>query len=202
MCKPVCGCACVYTKSALHLLFLQEQCAPWSPVHMWAAFELPREVQWNQGTPTTPLPHTNSHPHTKTPCHTDHHQSDIMFVWFTCVYGGHLQKTLERESRGCQHLILWTDCDREGENIAFEIVEVCNKGIACVAPPVPTTECWYAFTIGHHSDHALGMESITRTCQPLGCLVCVSGGCGCGCGWVYVSGGYTCCVDVVECEWI
>ena len=56
----------------------------------------------------------------------------------------------------------------------------------------------------HHCapfDHALGMEFITHTCQPLGCLVCVGGGCGVdGCALVYVSGGYTCCVGVVECE--
>ena len=48
-----------------------------------------------------------------------------------------LQRTLEREIRGCQHLILWTDGDREGENIADEIVEVITRGevgplISCV----------------------------------------------------------------------
>jgi DNA topoisomerase IA len=40
-----------------------------------------------------------------------------------------MQRTLEREIRGCQHLILWTDGDREGENIADEIVEVVTQGI-------------------------------------------------------------------------
>ncbi|KAL1494433.1 hypothetical protein ABEB36_010032 [Hypothenemus hampei] len=37
-----------------------------------------------------------------------------------------VQKTLEREIRSCQGLIIWTDCDREGENIGFEIIKVCT----------------------------------------------------------------------------
>ncbi len=31
--------------------------------------------------------------------------------------------------RGCQHLVLWTDGDREGEGIAAEIVEVVTNGM-------------------------------------------------------------------------
>ncbi|KAM3961071.1 LOW QUALITY PROTEIN: topoisomerase 3-alpha [Aphomia sociella] len=37
-----------------------------------------------------------------------------------------IKRTLEREVRSCQKLIIWTDCDREGENIGFEIIEVCK----------------------------------------------------------------------------
>lgn len=39
---------------------------------------------------------------------------------------GKIKQTLEREVRGCQTLVIWTDCDREGENIGFEIIEVCR----------------------------------------------------------------------------
>ncbi|XP_008564435.1 PREDICTED: DNA topoisomerase 3-alpha isoform X1 [Galeopterus variegatus] len=37
-----------------------------------------------------------------------------------------IKKTLERETRQCQALVIWTDCDREGENIGFEIIHVCR----------------------------------------------------------------------------
>ena len=36
------------------------------------------------------------------------------------------QKTLEREAKSSKWLIIWTDCDREGENIGYEIIEVCQ----------------------------------------------------------------------------
>ncbi|XP_077229660.1 topoisomerase 3alpha isoform X2 [Tasmannia lanceolata] len=37
-----------------------------------------------------------------------------------------IKRTLEEEARRCQWLVLWLDCDREGENIAYEVVEVCT----------------------------------------------------------------------------
>ncbi len=56
----------------------------------------------------------------------------------------HSQKTLEREVRGCQHLVLWTDGDREGEGIAAEIVEVVTNGMLlnfCVCACVCVCMC-------------------------------------------------------------
>ncbi|KAF5899285.1 DNA topoisomerase 3-alpha [Clarias magur] len=37
-----------------------------------------------------------------------------------------IKRTLEREARQCQALVIWTDCDREGENIGYEIIDVCK----------------------------------------------------------------------------
>ncbi|XP_068099628.1 DNA topoisomerase 3-alpha isoform X2 [Hyperolius riggenbachi] len=41
-----------------------------------------------------------------------------------------IKRTLEREIRQCQALVIWTDCDREGENIGFEVIQVCKSGAA------------------------------------------------------------------------
>ncbi|KAL7670632.1 hypothetical protein ACOME3_005565 [Neoechinorhynchus agilis] len=39
-----------------------------------------------------------------------------------------IKKMLLREARFCQKLIVWTDCDREGENIGFQVIDVCVQG--------------------------------------------------------------------------
>ncbi|TNN21131.1 DNA topoisomerase 3-alpha [Schistosoma japonicum] len=38
-----------------------------------------------------------------------------------------IKQTLQREVRSCQMLIIWTDCDREGENIGVEVINVCKE---------------------------------------------------------------------------
>ena len=36
-------------------------------------------------------------------------------------------ENLSSEARKAQQLMIWTDCDREGEHIGAEIVKVCRK---------------------------------------------------------------------------
>lgn len=37
---------------------------------------------------------------------------------------------LQKESEGCDAIVLWLDCDREGENICFEVLNVVKKNIS------------------------------------------------------------------------
>ena len=48
----------------------------------------------------------------------------VCTLWSCCG----LQQTLEMEIRRCSCLVLWTDGDREGEDIAYEIASVCQGG--------------------------------------------------------------------------
>ncbi|CAI5721922.1 hypothetical protein KXD40_004577 [Peronospora effusa] len=38
-----------------------------------------------------------------------------------------IEKTLLKEAKHSQWLVLWLDCDREGENIAYEVKTICEK---------------------------------------------------------------------------
>ena len=38
-----------------------------------------------------------------------------------------IEKNLLKEAKNASHLMIWTDCDREGEHIGYEIMNVCKR---------------------------------------------------------------------------
>jgi DNA topoisomerase III len=39
-----------------------------------------------------------------------------------------LEKQLQKEAKNCDTIVLWLDCDREGEAIGAEVVQICTSG--------------------------------------------------------------------------
>lgn len=67
-----------------------------------------------------------------------------------------IKRTLEREVRSCDKLIIWTDCDREGENIGYEIIDVCRA-------IKPNIDVWRAvFSEITSSSIRRAIENLTR----------------------------------------
>lgn len=38
-----------------------------------------------------------------------------------------IERNLKSEARNADELMIWTDCDREGEHIGSEVAKVCQK---------------------------------------------------------------------------
>ncbi len=39
---------------------------------------------------------------------------------------------LKAEARGAEYLVLWLDCDKEGENICYEIIEILQDNMRLI----------------------------------------------------------------------
>jgi len=69
--------------------------------------------------------------------------------------------TLEQEARQSDWLVLWLDCDREGENIAFEVMHVCSR----IKPSLRVYRARFSALIPADIHHAL--QTLSGPSKPL-----------------------------------
>lgn len=73
-----------------------------------------------------------------------------------------IKRTLEREVSGCDHLVLWTDCDREGEAIGFEIIDICRAIKLQLKGNLHSLEGWHC--VNRASIYLIKCECLKRRC--------------------------------------
>ena len=76
--------------------------------------------------------------------------------------GARVVSHLEQEAKGATHLVLWLDCDREGENICYEVVDAC---VPRMRPPPGAARDDY---VKRAKFSAVSKESIERAMATLG----------------------------------
>ena len=64
--------------------------------------------------------------------------------------GANVARHLKSEAKRCDYLVLWLDCDREGENICFEVMD-------CTLPYLRT----------HHKRHTRVLRAHFSCMSPL-----------------------------------
>lgn len=71
-----------------------------------------------------------------------------------------MPKFLQQEGRGCNYLILWLDCDKEGENICFEVLDAVRPTMSAPSRPGERTVFRAKFSAITERDIKAAMESL------------------------------------------
>jgi DNA topoisomerase III len=82
---------------------------------------------------------------------------DVPVVKFIPDDNEPMARSLRTEARRAQWLILWLDCDREGENIAYEVIDVCTKS----NPRLRILRAHFSSLVPREIHNALKMEKLT-----------------------------------------